>query len=245
VSESAGQPVQPPLRTWRPMAAGTAGILLALGLIWFVAAVVVPVWRACLVVDECAADMRFYSRSQPYDYSGAIKRLGGEENGRHAIDLYLRLMRPKANLRGVALYLLSRCGEKAVPRLLTSLRDPDRDVREKILWALQEAEIPADADLSPLVSVLDDEEEVLRSTAAYTLGRVAKGRSEPVAAMTALFDDPSDHVRFAAIRAIEMIGPKARAAIPALEKMLTDRSELNRTAAAEALKKIRGEEAKP
>ena len=42
--EPADQPAKP-LRPWRPMAAWTAGIVLALGLAWVVAAVVVPVWQ--------------------------------------------------------------------------------------------------------------------------------------------------------------------------------------------------------
>jgi hypothetical protein len=44
VSEPSADPA-PPLRTWRPMAAWTGAILLALGLAWFVGAVVVPVWQ--------------------------------------------------------------------------------------------------------------------------------------------------------------------------------------------------------
>jgi hypothetical protein len=42
--EAAEQPAKP-RRTWLPMTLWTAGILLALGLAWFVGAVVVPVWQ--------------------------------------------------------------------------------------------------------------------------------------------------------------------------------------------------------
>ena len=47
----AEQPAKP-IRTWRPMVLWIAGILLALGLAWFVGAVVVPVYQTHAVVHK-------------------------------------------------------------------------------------------------------------------------------------------------------------------------------------------------
>ncbi len=58
------------LRTWRPTVLWTAGILLALGLAWFIGAVAVPAWRARVAIAA------YCERQIPC--SELLKRMGGE-----------------------------------------------------------------------------------------------------------------------------------------------------------------------
>ena len=165
-----------PLRTWRPMAAWTGAILLALGLAWFVGAVAVPWWQV-------RGAARIASESEEGFLGSAgrsvVDNLGGPELAATRLRTYRRLPPWAAPYRAGTLDLLGCCGKPGVPALIDALGDADRAVR---------------------------------AMAAWHLGR---------------------------------IGPDAREATAALTDRLTDTEADVRSAAAEALKKIRGEEAKP
>jgi hypothetical protein len=206
VTEPAAQ-LPKPLRTWRPMAAWTAAILLALGLAWFVAAVVVPAWRVraeVLPVMVQAADMR----EEPGDY--VIQSLGGGSDAARKLGAYLRLPALLARHRRLASAILGQCGHYACSELARCSEDQDCDVRREAIEAL--GRLRSAQAVVPLIRGLGDNDERIRAIAASALGD---------------------------------IGPEASAAIPALNKCLSEWKEPTRTVAAEALKKIRGEEAKP
>ena len=220
----------PPLRTWRPMVLWTAGILVALGFAWFVAAVVVPVWRTGKVVESFA---------QAFDDNptGFVDRLGGKQEAGRSLTLYLRMPERVAPCKEDALRLLNAClpeGRPAVATLVPLLghRDP-RVRRQAVVW-LGRLGPEARAAVPALILALDDQtkvEDMLWVKAPF-------GSVDSVVKQ----DRP---VRWHAILALEQIGPAARAAQPALAKLLANTDPEIRTATAEALKKIRGEESKP
>jgi hypothetical protein len=70
-------------RTWLPMALWTAGILLALGLAWFIGAVVVPVWRVRALLDD--------ERNYFGIIEGGVAKLGGPERAARPLSIYMRL----------------------------------------------------------------------------------------------------------------------------------------------------------
>jgi len=77
-------PAAPSLRTWQPMVLWTAGILLALGLAWFVGAVAVPFFQVRAVVREFGG--RPSNVAAPY-----VERLGGPERAAARLALFARL----------------------------------------------------------------------------------------------------------------------------------------------------------
>jgi hypothetical protein len=119
------EPASPPLGTWRPMAAWTAAIVLALGLAWFVGAVVVPVWQVRSVV-------RAYEPSAPKPYSAPahyVVELGGPKLAAHKLGLYLKLPDSVASDKPCAIWLLSFCDKPGVVKLKELLPDRDAAVR--------------------------------------------------------------------------------------------------------------------
>jgi hypothetical protein len=97
VTELTIQPAGPP-RTWRPVVLWTAGILLALGLAWFVGAVVVPVWR----VRETLSGMS----EGRLGVTEAIDRLGGPRLAAKLLTHYMRLPLT-SDSRGLVVLLLA------------------------------------------------------------------------------------------------------------------------------------------
>ena len=195
-------PAKPP-RTWRPMVGWTLGILAALGLCWFVGAVLVPVWgvRAVLV---SASDMT----TEPGE--NVIESLGGSQDAARRLGLYLRLPGFLVPHRRLAASILGQCGHYACSELARCSEDQDCDVRREAVEAL--GRLRTAQAVVPLIRGLGDNDERIRAIAASALGD---------------------------------IGPEASAAIPTLNKCLSEWKEPARTVATEALKKIRGEEAKP
>ncbi len=189
----------PPLRTWRPMAAWTGAILLILGLAWFVGAVVVPVWQTRRVVLAVYAE-------EPVGFS-MMSRHAQEECRKKAI----------ATLGGP---------ERAATRLKHFLMLPE--------WAN-----PKRSDTMPPLAIFDIGP---RGEALELLGHC--GRSGAIVLAGILDGNDTTLCPLAALELGE-IGPEAEVAAPALIRKLGDNAESVRSAAAEALKKIRGEEAKP
>ena len=75
--------VKPP-RIWRPMIMWTAGILVVLGLAWFIGAVAVPYYQVRAVFKLRALDV------DGFFYEEGVRVLGGPERALPKIRVYLR-----------------------------------------------------------------------------------------------------------------------------------------------------------
>jgi hypothetical protein len=108
VSEKQDLP-RPPPRTWRPMAAWAAGILLALGLVWFAAAVVVPAHRTRRLVE-------LYSTAglppQATVADDVIRELGGPEKAVSRLQQYVRMPASIAQRKYDGLMLIAYCARR-------------------------------------------------------------------------------------------------------------------------------------
>jgi len=244
------------------MAVWTAAILLALGLAWFVAGVVVPYFQV-----RAAAGRVLASESSP---EVEADKLGRPEKAVAKCGFYLRLPARLAPDRWGAVRILGSCGSPAVPVLITALKDSDTYVRflatralgnlkdpraiESLIVALKDLDgdvrlgaasalgnMRSPQTVAPLNAALKNPDSRVRVLAALALGRLHDPRA--VEPLITTLKDPNADVRFCAAGALgELKDPRAVEPLKALlqEKGLDARV---RSAAAEALKKIRGEEA--
>jgi len=185
VTELAAPP-SPPLRTWRPMAAWTGGILLALGLAWFVGAVVVPVFETRTVIRRCVASNRAaiefprMVKSAKQDQLEAIEHLGGARNAvrrlrifRHAPDWFTERGAQPDDLRNKdwAILLLGHCGQPGAAELVPMLRDGQKRTQLLALMALERLG-PRAAETASLEPLLADEDSWVRTAAAEALKKI-------------------------------------------------------------------------
>ncbi len=173
------QPPKSP-RTWRPMALWIAGILLALGLAWFIGAVVVPVWQVRSVLKRGPIG---HICDKP------IGALGGPDRAARKLDLYLRMPHWLASERKTAVAILGHCGSGRVPALSRVLRDQREavHVRETAARGLAET---ADLGQAELRAALRSPDSTVRLLATGTLYFFA-----PVPEIEAMLDDPDPAVR--------------------------------------------------
>ncbi len=203
MTEPAGHPAPPP-RTWRPMAAGTAGILLALGLAWFVGAVVVPVWKTRKVLGECD--------SSALTNEEAIVKLGGKEQALRRLSLYLDMPDWVAPRRHGAVVLLGKCGEQAVPVLKRSLKSKSPEVRLNAVFglALMNFEQPPRPSLPQeivpvLLMALEDDSGKVRAAAATTLGDIGPNAGSAILALEKMLGDKDPDAAYSAKAALRHI----------------------------------------
>jgi HEAT repeat protein len=159
------------------MAAWTAGILLALGLAWFVGAVAVPVWQTRTAVDEVWRWNIYCQDSWPARLQSGIERLGGPERAVSKLRLYLRSPQRVAPYRETALRMLGKCGGDAVPVLLPYLCA--KDSHERCVAAEQLGVLKERRTVEALVAALQDSEWSVRAAAADALGEIGDARAEP------------------------------------------------------------------
>jgi hypothetical protein len=134
---------KPPDKTRRAAVIATVGTVAILGVAYFIAAVVVPVWQARQVVDEF--HLLYYTRSalgatipgRYADRKKEIAELGGPRQAARKLRLYLSLPRSIAPHRRAVVDLLSHCGPSAIPALRKVLNDPDESVRQAARDALK------------------------------------------------------------------------------------------------------------
>jgi hypothetical protein len=206
----------PPVRTWRPMILWSAGILPALSLAWFVAAVVVPVWQVRSIVT---------SGEEAEDSAGAytmmtqdIERLGGKEQAAMRFGFYLRLPDWIAPQKPGAALLLEGCGQAGIPPLAVCLDTRDPDLRQATVQSLR---------MIALNEQCARNFEATTSAARLLTGTLDSGdRSEVLNVISTL----------------EQLGRAADCARPELEKLLKHPDKEVRDAAAAALAKLRGGE---
>jgi HEAT repeat protein len=239
VTEPADPPA-PPLRTWRPMAAWTAGILLAAGLVWFVAAVVVPVWQVRAAVRRTRDGVHPWNWYPQAEMEREVRGLGSPEQATGRLLLYLRLPWRWAPDRTRAVHMLGFCGPSAAPPLLKLLGSRDHNTRAAAALALGETKDPRAVD--SLAAFLDDRyvDSLLAAAEQYA----AEYNKSLSAGELPMFVSAKDFVgtRLNAVEALGKIGGEE--AVKALTGALTSKDDSVRAAAAEALKKIRGEETK-
>jgi len=124
-------------------------------------------------------------------------------------------------------------------RLLAALRDADPVVRAGVASLI--ASLRLREGVQPLIAALKDTEARVRDSAAYALGRVARGPHAPgeavdpavVPALLALLKDPEGAVRSSAAGALGYVGDPA--VLPALVALLKDPDGKVRVRATSAL----------
>ena len=134
----------PPLRTWRPMAAWTAGGLVALVLVWALAAQVVQLWQAHAILQQRPS----------LSVEESIRRLGGPERAIGTLNRYLCLPERLASQREWAVILVGNCGPKAVPTLIGALSERYPYVQLAAIRALAGLETEATVSVPALIRTL-------------------------------------------------------------------------------------------
>ncbi len=198
-------------RTWRPIALWSASILLAIGLAWFVGAVVVPVWQVERAMAKYMGGYGHYPEPN-YNLSSVIEDLGGEPAAARKISVYMTLPDCVARRKVMAFYPLKLCGAAGVPPLRALLEKGDDVRRLQAIGELQYIAFTEDSAVSALTSAARDRSDLVRCELAKALGFVAcermrAGRPLPkdlMVTLTSMLADPDREVR-AAAEALKMI----------------------------------------
>ena len=263
------EPHNKPLRTWRPMVLWTAGILLALGLAWFIGAVAVPVWRARVAIAA------YCERQLPC--SELLKRMGGEAALARKLALYRRMPTWVAPHKydPNCIRLFGACGRHGMPHLIAVVRGERGPARLGAIKALA-YELPPSVEAAPaLAEALEEDWEPVHIYALVALERIGPAAgcavqaleremvtgnraSCPVEAAWALWSiapdrlvdplqDPDPAIRVRTVWRIKDVTTlsKNKRALEVLQAAAVGRDPVVRSAAAEALKKIRNEETGP
>jgi hypothetical protein len=211
--EPADQPPKPP-RTWRPMAAGVAGILLTLGLVWFLGVVVIPLWGTKRIVGDCVSDKR--PRSE------AVKQLGGNQRAASRLRLYISLPASMAPNQLAAVDMLTGCGRPGTDALVSLMSHRDAKIRAMAASRFQITTIEGpERAARALGRLLFDEDEEVRDQAGGALFEMAtRERALVQDTLPALIRcvESSEMVcnRQWAIEVLCKMGETAKPAIPAL-----------------------------
>jgi len=252
-------PLPRPLRTWGPMALWSAGILLALGLAWFVAAVVVPVWQTRAAVQHVYDKLAPWygaggfgvTAAREQELKAAVDKLGGPESTARRLGLYLMLPEwtdagSRADTyfdmldpgpRKEAFSVLSFCGPYGVPVLTHHLRDSNSSRRYEAAIALGHIGPEACQAVGQLIKCLSDPEVMPRLAAAMAIGKIGPAAHSAVPVLAGLTSSDADaDVRERACESLGAIGdPRA---VPALVKALADSEDRVRSTAAESLGRL-------
>ena len=195
--EPADQPAKP-LRTWRPMALWTAGLLLVLGLIWFVAAVVVPVFETRNVVRRCVASA-YRTRGLPIKWDmwqqphaaekQAIDNLGGPQKAVTRLRIF-RMAPDWVTEQGAqpdhfhfsnkewSVLLLGYCGQSGTVELIPMLQDSREGRRILALVAVYRIGPEAAEAVSAVQRLLTDDDPWTRDAAAKALKKIRGEEAE-------------------------------------------------------------------
>jgi HEAT repeat protein len=193
-----------PLRTWRPMVLWSAGVLLVLGLAWFLMAVVVPVCRVHAAAERIAnlREAPFVDSLQQLALEAEeVQKLGGSERAARRIVLYLRLTRGSTRRHPEAVWMLRQCNPAATDHLIGLLRDSDSKVRCIAAECLGDSR--AREAVKPLMALVHDADEGVRHATVKALGQI--GDSEAVPALEAALKDESWLIGQTAAEALKMI----------------------------------------
>jgi len=239
VNTPTDRPAAPPLRTWRPMAAWSAGILLVLGLVWFVGAVVVPVWQ----VHRLAATYEMV-----HEVRTPTNELGDPSEATRKIRLYLRLPSFVARHKLPAIVALGCYGTPGLASLLELSCSADEEVRaQAYVGILRHAEGDECRFRSGLAGAAD-KSPFVRSEVAFELTSMearrrmdgAAPRHDITETLVALMADPDEKVRAYAASAAWPVGDTFcttdnPGVLRALAQLLADPSPWVRRAATEGV----------
>lgn len=159
-----------------------------------------------------------------------LEGFAGEESLVSALIGSLR-SEDNAGMRNSAAYVLVRLGWSAIPYLIETLKDVDKDIRKFAADIL--GEIGHREAISPLVDALRDNDDNVRSSAAEALGKI--GGAEVVNALVYVLKNTEDDIwlRYSALEALGKTGSKMP--IEPVIKLLDEK--LLRKAAMDALAK--------
>jgi HEAT repeat protein len=121
---------------------------------------------------------------------------------------------------------------KGMPDVLKIMRTPNETEQVYAAVILGKIGKPAIGQLTPL---LDDQDEVVRFYALWSLGMIGEPAKHLAPAVLKAMRDPDDDVRCKAAFALRRIGVPADQAVPALVIALKDRDDPARMSAADAL----------
>lgn len=93
-------------------------------------------------------------------------------------------------VRETAADALARIGDAAVPSLVETLEDPDRDVRAQAARALARMGPRAEPAIPALIAALNDSDKEVRMGAARALGQIGPAASEAVPDLINAIKDP-------------------------------------------------------
>lgn len=104
----------------------------------------------------------------------------------------LRVMRAFRDwgVRETAADALARIGDAAVPSLVETLQDPDRDVRAQAARALARMGPRAEPAIPALIAALNDSDKEVRMGAARALGQIGPAAAEAVPDLIKAIKDP-------------------------------------------------------
>jgi HEAT repeat protein len=212
------------------MAAGTAGILLAMGLVWFASAMAVSAWRLRGDIALCHDTMTGYPHIWPEKLAReSVERLGSPRRAVLCLRLYCLLPESMAPHREDAMTLLQYCGRPAVPVLLRYLGDQNGQVRGHAAESLGALRAPETIDR--IAPMLKDPDRFVRESAAIALGEIGEAAAIPFLAEA--MDDNEERVRGYVVRALGDIGGPDT--LPLLIQATQDKDDYVRWIAAKGL----------
>jgi len=189
----------------------TAGILLALGLTWFVPTVAVPFFQARSLLRE--HNLHSFRRwSSDYGRRHIAGCMGSPERARLGLKLNLRISPLTPEQRLTALRLLGYCGKCAMPDLLEALGRKDQDARRVAAAAIGDVGPEARDAIPALIRALADGHAGVRVCAMLALGKIGpEARAAVPLLIRTLADTDKSHQSEAdsAAEALGGIGPEA------------------------------------
>ncbi|MHB8952480.1 MAG: HEAT repeat domain-containing protein [Pirellulaceae bacterium] len=171
--------------------------------------------------------------------------------GPRVVPLCIQSLEERGPLRFYALQLLIKVGPEAapaVPALVTTLHDPEPQLRREALFALGAIGAASATATDTIATLLTDKDEEVRHAACYALGKIGPEARAALPKLRAAMETEDEFLRLAAVWASLKITPEdeelQRQAVPLLTKGLVDSREHLRIESAYTLGEL-GAVAKP
>ena len=165
-----------------------------------------------------------------------------KSNSSDTVTKFVNLLKDKdATVRGSAVEILGRMGEKAapgVPELTKLLNDGNVMVRYSAANTLGIIGEKAASSVPQLITLLKDEDVIVRYGAAIALGKIGEKATPAISQLIELLQDYNRDVRSSAADTLGEFKEKARKAVPVLVTLLQDSDIYVRSNAADTLGEI-------